>query len=97
MVAAKQTVGGGGPEGAIGCLRERPDEVAAQLRGGAPVEECEVNAVEADKAAVRGQPEIAVACLTDGVDGVLGQPVVGLPELLAVLTQRLCRIECVER
>jgi len=63
---------------------------------GAPVEEGEIDAIEANEAAIGREPQVAVLSLADGVDGVLGQTVVGLPELLAVLAERLSGIERLE-
>ena len=96
LVAAKQAVRSGRPERAVARLGERADEVAAQLRRGAPVEECEFDPIEADEPAVGGEPQVAVMRLPDGVDGVLWKAVIGLPKLLAELAKGLCGIECAE-
>ena len=97
LVAPEQSVGSGDPQRTVGSLGERADQIAAQLRRGAPVEESEVDTIEADEAAVGGQPQVAVASLADGMNCVLGQAIVGLPELLTILTEGLCRIERVKR
>ncbi len=96
-VASEEAIRGGSPEGAVSGFGESTDQVAAHLRRGAPVEEREVHAIEADETAVGGQPEVAVFGLKDRVDGVLRQPILCLPELLAVLPKGLGGIESQER
>jgi len=85
----EQAVGGGDPEGAEVVFGEVVDEVAVELGGVGGVEGEEVLAVEADQAALSGDPEEAVAGLEDGVDGVLGKAGLGLPGLPAVLAEGL--------
>ena len=57
------------------------------------VEHRELHAVEADQAALGAEPDVAVAGLENRLDRVLGQAVVGLPDLVGVLGDRLGRIE----
>jgi len=66
------------------------DGVGGKLGGGIGEE---VLAVEADEAALGGEPEEAVVGLEDGVDGVLGKAGVALPGLATVLAESCIRIE----
>ena len=88
-VAPEETIGSGSPERSVGRFSKRADQVAAICGVERAVEEGEVHAVEADETAVGREPEITVAGLEDGMDSVLGQPIVCLPELLAILPKRL--------
>jgi len=52
-----------------------------------------LNAIEAHEAALGGEPNVTVAGLNDGVYGVLGKAVVGLPGTVSVLAQIFLRVE----
>ena len=71
--------------------QQRPYHVALERGGVAVVEDGEARAVEAREAGLRGQPEIAVVGLRDGVDRELREALV--PHVLAVLRDGQARIE----
>ena len=90
---AHQAGGGRDPQSAGFILEQVVDGVAFELRSILGVEGDKVDAVEADQASVGAQPQIAVAGLQDGVDGVLGQAGIGAPGLVAVVVERSLGIE----
>ena len=81
------------PEAAVRRFVEREDEgIGDGWRVGA-IEDSEAEAIESNKAFVRAEPEISVAGLGDGVDGILGQALVGGPRLVHVPVEGLRWIE----
>jgi hypothetical protein len=61
--------------------------------GRSGVEDREARAVEPDEPFLRAEPEVAVRCLGQRHHGVLGQPLLGLPDVVDVLGDRLARVE----
>ena len=88
VALGEQAVGGADPEGAGAVFRQAADEPAWHCRRICWVEDAEVDAVKADETGLGAEPEEAVARLQDGADGVLRQPRVALPGLLAVVRER---------
>ena len=74
-------------------LEQRGDVVVAERFGVRPVEDLEVLAIEADESFLGAEPEIPIARLQDGLDGILRQPVIGLPRVVDVLGQGFVGIE----
>ena len=85
------------PEPSLVVLAQGQDRVLGQLRRVALVEDRKADAVETNQAFLGSEPEIAVARLADGLDGVLRQPLLGLPDVLYVLGQSLGGIEAEDR
>src|SRR6185295_3140788 len=81
------------PEGAVLVLEERLDVVALHPGRVRPVENGELDPVEPDEPLLRAEPEVAIPRLEHRVDRVLGEAFAGLPDLVAVLRDRLARIE----
>ena len=81
------------PEAAVRRFVERVDEGIGDGRRVGAIEDGEAEAIESNEAFVRAQPEIAVAGLGDGVDGILGQAFVGGPCLVHVPVEGLRWIE----
>src|SRR6202008_1678516 len=69
------------------------DEVASQLRRSLAAKNCEVVGVEADESGFGAKPEITVAGLQHGVNGILRQSAISLPGLIAIPAQALVRVE----
>ena len=67
--------------------------VAPELRRVLLIEDNEAETVEAREALFGRGPDVAVARLDDGVDGVLRQAVFGLPRLAAELSEFAVRVE----
>jgi hypothetical protein len=57
------------------------------------VENGEVNAVEAGESGLGAEPEIAVARLDNGLDGILRQALFSLPDIVIVLGNGFAGIE----
>ncbi len=76
---ADEAVVGPDPEIAFAVFEEAVDRRAGQMRGSLLVIDDELHAVETDEAALGSKPDVAVPCLSDGVDGVLREPAIGLP------------------
>ncbi len=93
VVVAQQAGGGRDPQRTGLILQQVTHGVALELRRVFAIERDKVNAVEADQAPVRAQPQIAVTRLQNGVDGVLRQPGIGAPSLVAEVLQRPLRLE----
>ena len=91
-VAGQPASVGPDPQGAFPVLQQGLDAVAPQ---GARrhVEDREADAVEAHETAVGPEPEVSVAGLDDGGDGVLGKLVGGGPDVEAVLGEGLPGVE----
>jgi hypothetical protein len=90
---ARQSAGSAKPKRAVAVLKQTPDIVAGQLRRVLGVVDGEFNAVEANCSSFGSQPQIAVARLQNGMDGILGQPVLNVPGLAFVAAGTLAVIE----
>ena len=86
---AQQAGGGADPQSAGSILKQVGDGIALELRCVLGIEGDKVDAIEAHQASIGAQPQIAVAGLQDGVDGVLRQTGIGAPGLVAVVVERL--------
>jgi hypothetical protein len=75
------------PQRARAVLIKRLDARAPQPQRVSDVEERELGAIEAHQPAVGREPEITIARLVDGHDGVLGQAGFGRPDVDAVLSR----------
>ena len=81
------------PERAETIFEQRGHVVVAERFGVGSIEDLEVLAVEADEPFLGAEPQIAIARLQDGLDGILRQPLIGLPRVVHVLGQRFVGIE----
>src|SRR5262245_9310012 len=81
------------PEALAFILQESVDEIVAEARGVAAVEGGEARTVETHDAVLRGQPEVAVVGLDDGLGPMLAQAVPGAPGVQDVLGEGLVAIQ----
>ncbi len=81
------------PDRAIGGLDKRCEVPAAVARGGGDAHMLELDAVESDDAAERGDPEEAVARLDDRANAVVGKTLFSCPGVESVVTERAGRIK----
>ncbi len=81
------------PEGPVARLEQRLDPVVVHRLRVSRVEDREADAVEAHQAFLGAHPEVAVTRLENRRDGVLGQPRVARPHVVAVLREGHGRIE----
>jgi hypothetical protein len=93
IAIAGNAAGCADPQSAGAILEEALDEIAAELRRVLAREDLKPRGVEADQTGFGADPQIPVAGLQHGMDGVLRQPAVRLPRLIAVMAQALVRIE----
>ena len=81
------------PEGAVLVGEEGEDRARGELGCRPAVEEGEPGAVESDEPFLGPDPEVAVGRLGDRLDGVLREPLPGLPAVEGRLGERAGRVE----
>ena len=84
---------GAQPEAAAGVHQGAEDVRTAGRKGPLARHQPELRAVEADEAALRAQPQVAVLALGDRVDAAARKAVLGAPALALVACQRTSGIE----
>jgi hypothetical protein len=92
-VASQASALGSEPEISLAVFEQGLNVVVFDRLGVPLVENSKANAVEANESFLSGDPDISVAILNYGYDRVLGEVVVGLPDVVDVLSDLSCRVE----
>ena len=85
------------PERTETIFEQRGDVVVAERSGVGSGEDLEAHSIEADEPLLGAEPQIPVARLQDGLDGILREPLIGLPHVVHVLGQCFVGIESERR
>jgi hypothetical protein len=78
-VPAQGTARSADPQGMLGVLSQRDAVVTGQKRRVRPVKTSESNAIETGKPSMRGQPEIPIMRLNNGLNSVFGKTILHFP------------------
>src|SRR5262249_17008771 len=81
----QQPFGRSHPQGSVARLAQNVDPVVPERRAVACVEDRESDAVESHQSFLCPEPQVAVQCLGNRIDGVLRHPGVGVPYVMSVL------------
>src|ERR1700743_2983046 len=74
-------------------FKQAVDQVTAKLRRIAFIEYRELHSVKADESSLRSKPYVAVMRLQNSMHRVLRKPIIGLPRLVAIMLERVARVE----